>query len=96
MLTLGIGSVGFCLALFSQAPTYSIALLVLLIYGLANGIIGPAASKSILDWFPVVGRATAMGVKQTGVNFGGISAGILLGIGDHPFLAPQPSGHRAD
>ncbi len=78
MLTLGIGSVGFCLALFSLAPTYSIALLVLLIYGLANGIIGPAASKSILDWFPVVGRATAMGVKQTGVNFGGILAGILL------------------
>ncbi len=78
MLTLGIGLVGFCLALFSLAPTYSIALMVLLIYGSANGVIGPAASKSVVDWFPVVGRATAMGVKQTGVNFGGIFAGILL------------------
>jgi MFS transporter, ACS family, hexuronate transporter len=78
MLTMGIGLIGFCLALFSLAPSYSIALMVLLIYGLANGIIGPAASKSVLDWFPVVGRATAMGVKQTGVNFGGIFARLLL------------------
>jgi ACS family hexuronate transporter-like MFS transporter len=48
------------------------------IYGGINGIIGPGASKCILDWFPAVGRATAMGIKQTGVNFGGIFAGILL------------------
>ena len=78
MLTLAIGMVGLCLALFSLAPTYPIALMVLLIYGVANGMIGPSASKSVMDWFPVVGRATAMGVKQTGVNFGGIFAGILL------------------
>ena len=35
-----------------------------------------------MDWFPPLGRATAMGLKQTGVNFGGIIAGVLL-----PFLA---------
>jgi ACS family hexuronate transporter-like MFS transporter len=78
MLTLAVGLLGFLLVLFSLAPSYSIALLILLIYGAANGIVGPATSKSVLDWFPSIGRATAMGVKQTGVNFGGIFAGILL------------------
>jgi ACS family hexuronate transporter-like MFS transporter len=78
MLTLSIGALGLFLALFSQAPTFPIALAILLLHGLANGIISPAASKSILDWFPDRGRATAMGIKQTGVNFGGIFAGLLL------------------
>ena len=78
MLTLAIGLIGLFLVLFSLAPSYPIALVILLVYGMANGIVGPAASKSVLDWFPAVGRATAMGIKQTGVNFGGIFAGLLL------------------
>ncbi len=78
MMTLSLGAIGLMLVLFSQAPSFPVALGILLIYGLAQGIVGPAASKSVLDWFPTVGRATAMGIKQTGVNFGGIFAGILL------------------
>jgi len=47
----------------------------------ANGVTTPAASKSILDWFPPpLNRGTAMAIKQTGVNFGGILAGFLLPI----------------
>lgn len=80
MLTAAVGLIGVILVLFSLAPFYWIALLILLVYGGVNGIVGPATSKSILDWFPAVGRATAMGVKQTGVNFGGIFAGLLLPI----------------
>ena len=80
MLAVAIGLIGLQLVLFSLAPFYWIALIILFFYGGANGIVGPAASKSVLDWFPTVGRATAMGVKQTGVNFGGIFAGILLPI----------------
>ncbi len=80
MLTAAVGLIGFILVLFSLAPFYWIALLILLLYGGVNGIVGPATSKSILDWFPTVGRATAMGVKQTGVNFGGIFAGLLLPV----------------
>jgi sugar phosphate permease len=69
---------GFFLALFSLAPTYAIGLAILLLYGMSNGFVNPAASKSILDWFPSVGSATAMGIKQTGVNFGGILAGLVI------------------
>ncbi len=78
MLTIATGLMGFFLALFSLAPTYAIGLVVILLYGMSNGFVPPASSKSILDWFPSVGRATAMGIKQTGVNFGGILAGFLL------------------
>ncbi|HOG16046.1 MAG TPA: MFS transporter [Syntrophales bacterium] len=78
MLTLAVVGIGLFLTLFSLAPSFLIGLAVLILYGGANGIVGPAASKCVLDWFPTVGRATAMGFKQTGVNFGGIFAGILL------------------
>lgn len=78
MMSMAIGAVGIFLVLFSFAPSFPIALAILLFHGLANGIITPAASKSVLDWFPRGGRATAMGLKQTGVNFGGIFAGLLL------------------
>lgn len=82
MLSLAVGAMGLFLFLFSGASSFPIALGLLLLHGLTSGVITPAASKSVLDWFPSVGRATAMGVKQTGVNFGGIFAGMLL-----PFLA---------
>jgi MFS transporter, ACS family, hexuronate transporter len=78
ILTIATGLMGFFLALFSLTPTYAIGLAIILLYGGSNGLVLPAASKSILDWFPSVGRATAMGIKQTGVNFGGIFAGLLL------------------
>src|SRR4030042_3654039 len=80
LLTLGIGLIGFLLALFSFAPSYPRLILIIFIYGLSSGFITPTASKSILDWFPAVGRATAMGIKQTGGNFGGILGGLLLPV----------------
>jgi MFS transporter, ACS family, hexuronate transporter len=78
ILSAATGLMGFFLALFSLAPAYEIMLAIILLYGGANGLVLPAASKSVLDWFPAAGRATAMGIKQTGVNFGGIFAGLLL------------------
>ena len=78
ILSAATGLMGLFLALFSLAPTFAIGLAIILLYGGSNGLVLPAASKSVLDWFPSVGRATAMGIKQTGVNFGGIFAGLLL------------------
>ena len=78
ILAAATGLMGFFLALFSLAPTYAIGLAIMLLYGGSNGLVLPAASKSVIDWFPAAGRATAMGIKQTGVNFGGIFAGLLL------------------
>ena len=81
MLGLGVALFGFFLTLLSLAGSYPLALLILFFYGVANGTLTPATSKSVLDWFPTAGRATAMGIKQTGVNLGGILAGMIF-----PFL----------
>ncbi len=90
VLGLGVALFGFFLALLSLAGSYPVALLILFFYGLANGTLTPATSKSVLDWFPTSGRATAMGLKQTGVNLGGILAGILF-----PFLALYASWRQS-
>ena len=90
MLGLGVALFGFFLTLLSFAGSYPVALLILFFYGVANGVLTPATSKSVLDWFPIVGRATAMGIKQTGVNFGGILAGIIF-----PFLALYGSWRKS-
>jgi sugar phosphate permease len=80
MLAAAVGSIGATIALFSCSPNYAAALLLLLLYGGGVGIVGPSTSKSVMDWFPPIGRATAMGIKQTGVNFGGILAGLLFPV----------------
>ena len=80
MLAAAVGTIGAAIALFSLSPNYAVALLVLLLYGGGTGIVGPSTSKSVMDWFPPIGRATAMGIKQTGVNFGGIFAGLLFPV----------------
>ncbi len=78
LLTLSVALVGLTVILLSFAPSYLSALVILWVYGICSSAVGPATSRSVIDWFPAIGRATAMGVKQTGVNFGGILAGLLL------------------
>jgi MFS transporter, ACS family, hexuronate transporter len=90
MLTLSVGLMGLFFVLLALTHSFFLSLLVLFLYGLSNGVMIPTASRSVLDWFPAVGRATAMGVKQTGVNFGGILAGVLI-----PVLAIHFSWRRS-
>jgi MFS family permease len=53
---------------------------VLLVLGLTVGYSQIAATKAVLDWFPFAGRATAMGIRQTGINIGGIVGSLVLPI----------------
>jgi sugar phosphate permease len=46
--------------------------------GLGLGFIVPASSKGIVEWFALKQRAMAMGIKQTGVNIGGLLTAITL------------------
>jgi MFS family permease len=57
--------------------------------GLGIGCNQAPASKAIMTWFSTKGRATAMGIKQTGINIGGVLASILL-----PALALQFNSWR--
>jgi len=73
----------------SWIHSYAGAFLLLMLLGVGIGCNQAPASKAIIRWFPQKGRATAMGIKQTGINIGGVLASILL-----PMLALQFGGWR--
>lgn len=73
----------------SWIHSYTGAFLLLVLLGMGIGCNQAPASKAIITWFPQKGRATAMGIKQTGINIGGVLASVLL-----PTLALQFNSWR--
>ena len=77
--------VGFAI-LFSAAVLVSfaenifVAYISLFMMGWGYSAINPATTKGVFLCFPANRRATAMGIKQTGVPLGGIMAGLLGGL----------------
>jgi len=49
--------------------------------GSGYAMINPATARGVLLWFPARARATAMGVKQTGVPAGGVIAALIAAAG---------------
>jgi ACS family hexuronate transporter-like MFS transporter len=78
LLPLAILAMSATFASLSATSFYWLFFMILLLMGVFSGATGPAATKCVVGWFPFVGRATAMAVKQTGVNFGGIFAGTFI------------------
>ena len=60
--------------IFNQAPGFTLAIAGTVVMGFGYSIVNPATAKGVLEWFPIRRRATAMGVKQTGVRIGGVLA----------------------
>lgn len=75
-LVLANASTGFGMWLFARSDSSAIAIAGLMLCGLGYSLINPATARGILAWFPARGRATAMGVKQTGVPAGGLTAAL--------------------
>ncbi len=67
-------------ALLTQAEGLTVALLALLTIGWGYSITNPATARGVLEWFPPNRRATAIGLKQTGVPVGGVLAAGTLAI----------------
>lgn len=65
-------------AILTQAQGLPLALLALLIVGWGYSITNPATARGVLEWFPPNRRATAIGLKQTGVPVGGVLAAGTL------------------
>jgi predicted MFS family arabinose efflux permease len=59
---------------FSQAEGFAGAVAATVVMGFGYSIVNPSTAKGILAWFSTRRRATAMGVKQTGVPIGGVLA----------------------
>jgi len=59
-----------------QAQGLAMAMAAMLIAGWGYSIINPATAKGVFETFSPQRRATAMGVKQTGVPLGGVLAAL--------------------
>ena len=73
LLMLGCATVTICFV-----RSYWSMFLLLVVVGLGIGANQTPGSKAIVMWFPLKGRATAMGIKQTGVAMGGMLASFSL------------------
>jgi MFS transporter, ACS family, hexuronate transporter len=60
----------------SMAPSFGWAFVSFLMAGLGYSFLNPASTKGVLIWFQRQ-RATAMGIKQTGVPTGGVLTALI-------------------
>jgi len=80
VMGLGFLIIGGSTLFFSISHSSFSIYVIFFFLGLGIGFVQVSAAKSIIDWFPFKGRATAMGIKQTGVNLGGILSSLLLPV----------------
>ena len=64
--------------LHSIVPVFIVLLLLASFTGLAVSFINPASNKSIIEWFPLKWRSTALGILSTAFPIGGLLGSILL------------------
>ena len=69
--------VGVCTVAASFAPSFAWAFAWFFLCGLGYAYLNPASTKGVMAWFYRDERATAMGIKQTGVPTGGFVTALL-------------------
>lgn len=60
------------------APSYPTMVGFTILAGVGYGMLNPTSTKAVVAWFPQRQRATAVGLKQTGLPFGGVLGAALL------------------
>ncbi len=81
-LIFALASMGVAIVASSTVSSFAVFIVVAGFAGIGYGMINQICSKGIIRWFGRGTRATAMGIKQTGVTLGAAVGGVLL-----PFLA---------
>lgn len=61
-------------------PSYAWLLGFMFATGMGCGFLMPSTTQGVIVWFPLKERATVMGLKQTGVNIGGIVTAATLPV----------------
>ena len=69
--------VGVCSVATSFAPSFVWAFAWFFLCGLGYAYLNPASTKGVMSWFYRDERATAMGIKQTGVPAGGFVTALV-------------------
>ncbi|MFZ3100971.1 MAG: MFS transporter [Desulfitobacteriaceae bacterium] len=81
-LLICLAVMGGSFVLYVLAGGYEVVLILAFVGGIGYGMINQVSVKGISVWFNKKFRATAMGIKQTGVTLGGAISGVMM-----PFLA---------
>lgn len=76
--TLGQLLVGSMITLAAWSPDYGLVLFLLVLGGFGFSVLNPATGRAVVEWFPPRERGIAMGVKQTGLTLGGLTAALVL------------------
>lgn len=74
----GLLLTSLAVGLAAWAPRFSAMLGALFLAGLGFAVVNPTTGKAIIERFPVSERGLAMGVKQTGLTLGGVTAALTL------------------
>ena len=80
MLILSLLFMGLPFCFIPSAKTFPYLVVLVALSGIGYGGINQVSMKGIMLWFPKRSRASAMGIKQTGVTLGGALAAIFLPI----------------
>ncbi len=78
MLSVGQLLIGLFMLSMAAVGSFYQAVAVMFGAGVGRGTTSPGITKCIMDWFPARARATAMGLKQTGVPAAGIITASTL------------------
>ncbi|MDY6879718.1 MAG: MFS transporter [Thermodesulfobacteriota bacterium] len=78
LLIVSLIVMGIPFAVMALAKNYAHLLVLAAIGGLGYGMVNQISTKGIMYWFSAKLRATAMGIKQTGVTLGGAIIAVLL------------------
>ena len=78
--TMVAGQVVIALGLLAAAfaPSFAVLVGLTIVAGVGYGMLNPTTTKAIIAWFPHRHRATAVGLKQTGLPFGGVLGAAAL------------------
>lgn len=79
-LLAGPGAMGLVFLSLSLAHSFIPALLIVFIAGVGYQFINPTTVKTLSQWFPPNMRATAIGIKQSGISFGGAVGAVVIPV----------------
>ena len=80
IMVVGLILIGCCEFAISFFNSFIWVFVFLIFVGMGIGCNQTPANKAVIMWFSQKGRATAMGIKQTGVTLGGVVASFLLPV----------------
>jgi len=70
-------ALGLAIAAAALAPSFAWAFAIFFFAGLGYSFLNPASTRGVMEWFTREERATAMGIKQTGVPIGGVLTALV-------------------